>query len=449
LQTGDLFVALKDARDGHDFVANAFEKGAAAALVSRLPDGVSADAPLLVVEDVLAALKNLGTAARSRSRARVIGVTGSVGKTSTKEMLRTVLARQGRVHVAEKSFNNHWGVPLTLARMPKDADFAVVEIGMNHPGEIAPLARLAQLDLALITNIAPAHLEAFDGLVAIAHEKSAIFEGLKPGGGALINGDLDVTQILTDNAIAAAADLRLFGVNPRHFGFLEDVSLTPDATVVRARIARVPVVFKLSVPGRHFAANAVAVLSTVAMLDLDIALAAQDIRNWSPPDGRGTREILMLDPADTRQAFQLIDDSYNANPTSMAAALEVLAASLPVDGVGRIKSGRRIAILGDMLELGPGELGLHTGLAELEAMGAVELVHTVGPRMAALADALDEDKRGLWRETAAELAAEVHNLLDAGDVVLVKGSLGSGLRLVVDAIRNLGHPLVGDGEGQV
>ena len=199
LVPGDLFVALRDVRDGHDFVAQAVEKGAAAALVSRVPEGVATD-KLLIVDDVLAGLIDLGQAARARTKAQVIGVTGSVGKTSTKEMLRAVLQRQGKTHAAEASYNNHWGVPLTLARMPADTEFAVIEIGMNHPGEIAPLARMAQLNAAMITTVAAAHLEAFESLDGIAHEKAAIFEGLDQRGKALIPSDLAVSGILQDTA---------------------------------------------------------------------------------------------------------------------------------------------------------------------------------------------------------------------------------------------------------
>ena len=214
LRPGDLFVALKDLRDGHDFVAQALAKGAAAALVSHRPADVAADAPLLIVPNVLHALERLGTFARARTRAKVVGVTGSVGKTSTKEMLRAILGGQGRVHAAEASYNNHWGVPLTLARMPQDADFAVIEIGMNHPGEIAPLSRMAQPHVAMITIVAPAHLEAFENVEGIAHEKAAILEGLVPGGRAILNADLPTTPILTAKASSVGASASLFGTTP-------------------------------------------------------------------------------------------------------------------------------------------------------------------------------------------------------------------------------------------
>ena len=446
LAPGDLFVALKDVRDGHDFVAQALAGGAAAALVSRVPDGVAADAPLLIVDDVLAALERLGAAGRARTRARVIGVTGSVGKTSTKEMLRAALAGQGRVHAAEKSFNNHWGVPLTLARMPVDADFAVIEIGMNHPGEIAPLARLARPHAAMITTVAAAHLEAFDSIEAIAREKAAIFEGLEPGGAAVINGDIATFGILRDAARRAGARVRAFGAGPSNFDRVTDVRLSRETTVAQARLWRQKVMFKLGTPGRHFAVNAVGVLGVVKALDADVALAITGLAQWHPPEGRGTIEKLSMDAVDAHMFVELIDDAINANPTSMKAALEVLAATEPRDGLGRVSHGRRIAVLGDMLELGPDEREMHRALADLPEMAVLDLVHCVGPRMRALHQALPQDRRGQWAETAAELARRAHALVDAGDVVLVKGSKGSRVSLVVDAIRKLGHPLLTDSE---
>jgi len=449
LEPGDLFVALKDQRDGHDFVAQALAAGAAAALVSRVPDGVPQGAPLLIVDDVLAALESLGRAARARFRGRLVAVTGSVGKTSTKEMLRSVLARQGSVHAAEKSFNNHWGVPVTLARMPPDADFAVIEIGMNHPGEIAPLARLARPHVAMITIVAAAHMEAFadiGGLAGIAREKADIFKGVSPGGTAVVNGDLDVTPILTEAANAAGLECVAFGAGDACDYHLARVQLVADTTVAKARLPEGEILFKLMSAGRHFATNAVGVLAAVSALGGDSILAARDLVLWQPPAGRGRRETLVLDPVEVELRIDLIDDSYNANPTSVAAALEALAAALPDDNVGRIAKGRRIAILGDMLELGPDEAALHAGLADLPAFDVIDTVHCVGPRMRHLWQALPEIRRGCWHEDAAAMAAQAHRLVDAGDVIMVKGSLGARVGLVVDAIRKLGHPVPNENE---
>ncbi len=447
LAPGDLFVALTDRRDGHEFVAAALAAGAAGALVSRRPEGVAADAPLVIVADVLAALTALGAAGRARSHARVIGVTGSVGKTSSKEMLRAALAGQGRVHAAEASFNNHWGVPLTLARLPEAADFAVIEIGMNRPGEIAPLSRLARPHVALVTTVAAAHLEAFDDIAGIAHEKAAIYEGLEPGGTAILPSGLDVTPILAAAAARHAARRVSFGTGAGDDWQLLATEVVGGATAARARHGRQTLLYKVQSPGRHFAMNALAVLAAAEAAGADPAVAALDLGQWHPPAGRGQRETVVLDTVEDGLAFDLIDDAFNANPASMAAALEVLAGAGPRDGIGRISAGRCIAILGDMLELGPTEDALHRALADLPAMRAVATVHCVGPRMQGLWQALPPARRGQWFETAEALAASAHTLVDAGDVVLVKGSKGSRVSLVVDALRKLGQAGASEAQG--
>jgi UDP-N-acetylmuramoyl-tripeptide--D-alanyl-D-alanine ligase len=446
LQPGDLFVALKDLRDGHEFVAAALAKGAAAALVSHIPPGLAPDAPLLIVPDVQVALEDLGRAARARARARVVGVTGSVGKTSTKEMLRVVLGGQGRVHAAEASYNNHWGVPLTLARMPADSDFAVIEIGMNHPGEIAPLARMAQLDVAMITIVAPAHLEAFASIEGIAHEKAAILEGLVAGGTAVLPADLAVTPILLAKARQTGARVLTFGANALADYRLETVQIGDAATVVQATRQGAPVLYKVRSPGRHFAANGLGALAVADALGLDPVISATDLGRWLPPAGRGTREKIQLDVVE-ETSFGLIDDAFNANPASMAAALDVLIASVPEDGTGRVGKGRRIAILGDMLELGPTELALHRAIAEHPGLSAITTIHCVGPRMKTLYNALPRGQRGDWVESAADIVPRARALVDAGDIVLVKGSKGIKVSVLVDALRKLGQriaPVKGD-----
>ena len=439
LQPGDLFVALKDVRDGHDFVAQALEKGAAAALVSRVPEGLSSSAPLLVVPDVLKALEDLGRAARARAKARVVGVTGSVGKTSTKEMLRVVLGGQGRVHAAEASYNNHWGVPLTLARLPREADFAVIEIGMNHPGEIAPLSHMARPDVVVITIVAPAHLEAFDSIEGIAHEKAAIIDGLQPGGVAVLNADLATSALLQAKAHEAQARAVTFGAAEGADYRMVSVQIGDDSTVVRATRQGQPVLYKVMSPGRHFAANGLAVLAVADALGLDPVISATDLGRWQPPAGRGVRERIMLDLVE-ETGFDLIDDAFNANPASMAASLEVLVNARPQDGIGSRAKGRRIAILGDMLELGPTEAALHAAIAETPGLAAIDLIHCVGPRMKALHAALPRGQRGDWVATAAELVPRARHLIDAGDIILVKGSKGIKVSLMVDALRKLGQP---------
>jgi len=446
LAPGDLFVALTAARDGHEFVAAALARGAAAAMVSRIPEDVPAEAPLLVVGDVQAGLEALGRAGRARSTARVVAVTGSVGKTSTKDMLAHVLRHQGPTHAAEASYNNHWGVPLTLARLPRDAAFAVIEIGMNHPGEIAPLARMARPHVAIVTTVGPAHLENFGTVEAIAREKAAIFSGLEPGGVAVINGDLAVSQILRAQAERYARRTLVFGTAPGNHHRLLAAELHTNSTVARARIWRTRVVYKVGATGRHYAENALAVLAAIWQMGADRGVAITDLAHWHPTSGRGTRERLQLDSGEEGWTIDLIDDAFNANPASMAAALEMLAATAPRDDVGRIARGRRIAVLGDMLELGGGEMAMHAALADLPQMRDIDEVHCAGPRMKALWRALPERKRGQCAKSAEDLAARAHRLIDAGDVVLVKGSKGSRISLVVDALRKAGRAVAREDE---
>ncbi len=448
LAPGDLFVALSAARDGHDFVARALAAGAAAALVSHRPPDLPEDAPLLIVPEVLPALEALGRAARARTSARVVAITGSVGKTSTKDMTARVLAAQGRTHAAEASYNNHWGVPLTLARMPAETDYAVIEIGMNHPGEIAPLARLAQPHVVMVTTVGAAHLEAFGSIEAIAEEKGAICAGLEPGGLAVLNGDIPQSPILRAAARAAGARILTFGEARANHHRLTDIRLREGATVGQGRAWRTPFLLRLGVEGRHFALNALGVLAVVQALGADRARALLALADWAPPSGRGAREVILLSGGQEGETFELIDDAFNANPASMAASIAVFAATAPLHGVGRVGRGRRVAFLGDMLELGMDETALHAALASLPGMEAVATVHCCGPRMQALHRALPEDRRGRWAETPEAFLPDIARLVDAGDVVLVKGSKGSRVSLLVDAIRKLGQRAPRDeGEG--
>ncbi len=426
LQPGDLFVALKAARDGHDFVAQALEKGAGAALVSYVPEGVSENAPLLIVDDVQSGLEALGQAARARTEARVVGVTGSVGKTSTKEMLATILETQGKIHASVASYNNHWGVPLTLARMPQDTEFAVIEIGMNHPGEIAPLARQARPHVGLVTTVAAVHLEAFESVAGIAHEKAAIFEGLEPGGAAIVNADVEHAGILRQTAQDLGVGIVEFGRQAADYK-LTNVTAGPDSVHARAEVGDTVFTFDVQSAGTHFAMNALGALAACVEMGVGLDQAIDGLRQWSPVKGRGVRETL---PLAIGGQIELLDDSYNANPTSMEAALDVLAAS---------NGTRRIAFLGDMKELGAQEVAMHAGMAEVSAMAQVDEVHCMGPLMKALHEALPDTKRGLWFETSAEMAEHLPELIESGDTVLAKGSLSMALARIVDGLRKMGQ----------
>ncbi|WP_171128038.1 MULTISPECIES: UDP-N-acetylmuramoyl-tripeptide--D-alanyl-D-alanine ligase [unclassified Ruegeria] len=426
LQPGDIFVALKAARDGHDFVAQALEKGAGAALVSYVPDGVDETAPLLIVEDVQAGLEALGQAARARCSARVVGVTGSVGKTSTKEMLATILETQGATHASVASYNNHWGVPLTLARMPRETEFAVIEIGMNHPGEIAPLAKQARPHVALVTTVAAVHLEAFDSVAGIAREKAAIFDGLVAGGTAVVNADIEHAGIVRDHALGCGAKVVEFGRSAADYTLL-DVAQSDTAVAADARVGDTEITFEVQSAGTHFAMNALGTLAACVELGVDLEQAIEGLRAWAPVKGRGVREVVSLSNGGS---LELLDDSYNANPTSMAAALDVLAAA---------KGARRIAFIGDMKELGPDEMQMHAALADIDAIASVDQVHCIGPLMQALHQALPENKRGKWSETSQDMACHLPELIRDGDVVLAKGSLSMALAHIVDGLRKLGQ----------
>lgn len=426
LQPGELFVALAGpTHDGHDYVAKALAAGAAAALVHRRPEGLAKDAPLLLVADTLEGLRRLGAAARARSTAICFAVTGSVGKTSTKEMLRHVLSAQAPAFAAAASFNNHWGVPLTLARLPVEARYAVFEMGMNHAGEIRPLTKLARPHVALVTQIAPAHIEYFpDGLAGIADAKAEIFEGLEPGGHAVINRDAPQAERLIARAQALGARVMTFGRHADATVRLLDLSLHATCSAIRAKVGRETLDYCLSLPGEHMAMNSLGVLAAVQAAGADTVKAAQAMASLKGLKGRGQRRQVPLGDG----AVELIDDSYNANPVSMAAAFAVLGQAKPGSG------GRRIAVLGDMLELGAERDALHAGLAEPLLASGVDLVFACGPAMAALVAVLPKAKVGAHAGDSAALAPRLLAALRPGDVVLVKGSLGSRMARIVEAL---------------
>ncbi len=433
-----IFCAIIDKRDGHEFVEQAFGKGAAAAIVSRIPPNLTERHPLLLVEDTVEALGALGAAARRRAKGIVIGVTGSVGKTGTKDMIRTALDGQGIVHAAERSFNNHLGVPLTLARMPLDATHTVVEIGMNSPGEITPLARLADLDVALVTTVAPVHMAAFDSLDEIARAKAEIFAGLRPGGSAIINRDLETFGILEAAANDAGATVVTFGRSDRADFQLVSVESDELSSVVACRARGRNMTVRLSAPVPHLALNLLGVLAVVDAAGLDLDAAADALPGWQVPDGRGNRFRVRIRRGDDGGAVEIIDESYNANPTSMSAALEALASAVPGKRDAAGNAGRRVAILGDMLELGVDEKRQHAELARHPALKRIDSIHTVGNLMRSLHDALPEGKRGEWHEDSDGLAGRISELLAPGDVAMLKGSAGARVGKVVEAIRCAG-----------
>ena len=427
VQPGELFVALAGPRhDGHDFVADALRRGAAA-LVHRPVDGLTPQAPVIMVRDTLEALGDLARAARARSQAGIVAVTGSVGKTGTKEALRHVLSRQASTHASAASHNNHWGVPLSLARLSREERFGVFEAGMNAPSEIDRLVRLIRPQVALITNVAAAHLGFFRSLDEIADAKAEIFNGLTAGGTAILNRDSPQFARLEAAAHAAGcqhlvtfgaaldADVRLLRAEPLGDGSTATVSLHGQELT-----------YRIGAPGRHWVHNSLGVLATVAAAGGDPVRAAADLADFQAPAGRGQRHVVPC----AGGHITVIDESYNANPASMEAALELLG----------FAGGRRIAILGDMLELGRQGAALHRALAAKAVEADCAIVHTVGPLMGELHDALPASVRGFRVQRSPELLPGLRESLAPGDTVLIKGSLGSRMSVIVEALLTANVP---------
>jgi UDP-N-acetylmuramoyl-tripeptide--D-alanyl-D-alanine ligase len=430
---GDLFVALVGpTHDGHDHVARALAAGAAAALVHRLPDDLPPDAPLLLVEDSLAGLRALGDAARRRSSAKILAVTGSVGKTGTKEMLKLALGGDATTHASVGSFNNHWGVPLSLARLPLGKAYAVFELGMNHAGEIAPLAALVRPDIAIVTTVEAVHLEFFASTRDIAEAKAEIFTGALPGALAILPRDNPFYPLLRERAEQAGITrFASFGTHIEADARLLDFAITGDSTLVFALIGDRPVSYAIGVPGRPWAVNSLAALLAANASGVPLDLAAETLARLQPLKGRGERLILPWGDG----AITVIDESYNASPVSVRAALATLG------GIECRRGARRIAVLGDMLELGAAGPLLHRGLADAVAAWDIDLVFTAGPLMAGLSAALTTNRRGDHAPDAGSLAPLVAAKLRAGDVVMVKGSAGSRMGRVVTFLQELATPI--------
>ncbi|MGO1120203.1 UDP-N-acetylmuramoyl-tripeptide--D-alanyl-D-alanine ligase [Rhodovibrionaceae bacterium A322] len=433
VEPGDLFVAIKGPSfDGHDFVAAALEQGAAAALVHQRPANLPADAPLVEVHDSLKGLEDLGRAARKRCSARIIGVTGSAGKTGSKEALRCALSSQGKTVANASSLNNHWGVPLSLARLPRDAAFGISEMGMNHAGELSQLTQMVLPDVALITNIGLAHMAFFASPEGIADAKAEIFEGLNDQGAAVLPRDdaqfdrlaatagrLGVRYLVTFGR-HADADLRLISVES-----------TDQGSRVTVEMHGEPLTYDLPVPGEHWVANSLGVLATVRAVGANVERAAEGLRDLQATKGRGAQFSITLVPQGGHAGgpVRIIDDSYNANPLSVRAGLKVLAASAPKG------SGRRVALLGEMLELGEETPRYHAELALPLQEAGVDLVMSCGDGMAHLDSALPGNLAGHHFTDSQALAAAAVEQIRPGDTVLIKGSLGSNMARVLNALK--------------
>jgi UDP-N-acetylmuramoyl-tripeptide--D-alanyl-D-alanine ligase len=426
LAPGDLFVALRGPNhDGHDFVAAALARGAVAAMVDHDVPGVPASAPLLWVADTLAGLAAIGVAARNRSRARIVAVTGSVGKTGTKEALRLALAGSGATYASEGGLNNHWGAPLSLARLPPDTEYGVFELGMNHAGEIAGLTRMVRPHIAVITTVEPAHLGFFSSVEAIADAKAEIFQGLQPGGVAVLNRDNPHFPRLAAAASQAGASVIGFGSHREAAVRLLDCVLEACSSAVEAAVLGTVLRYRLPIPGRHWVMNSLAVLAAVLAAGADLGRATEALGALQALAGRGRRYEL----AWRGGTLTVIDESYNASPAAMRAALAVLGATPPAPG------GRRVAVLGDMLELGEASAQLHRELAEPLAAAKVDRVFLVGEAVEALDRVLPEDRRGgRWRSAEGAIPA-IFRFLEPGDVVTVKGSRAMRVSEIVERLR--------------
>ncbi|AQR61276.1 UDP-N-acetylmuramoylalanyl-D-glutamyl-2, 6-diaminopimelate--D-alanyl-D-alanine ligase [Brevundimonas sp. LM2] len=422
---GDLFLALKGERDGHDFAAAAFAAGATGALVERPVEG----GPHIVVPDTLKALEALGAAARDRApHIRRGAVTGSVGKTSVTQAIKAGLDLAGPAHASIKSYNNHIGVPLTLARMHPSVGRAVFEIGMNAPGEIGPLAKMVQPHAACVTTVGPVHIEAFaDGEAGVAREKAAIFQGLGPGGLAVINGDNPWEGLLHQAALHVGARVATFGSEPAHDARLVDFTPFEGGARVSAEIYGRSHVFPLRQSGFHWGLNSLAVILMLDALDVPVETALLALAQFEPLKGRGETRAVSIPGG----AFTLIDESYNANSLSMTAGFRSLGAK-PVQ-----RGGRRVVVLTDMLELGDQSVTLHAGLAPAIEAAGIDVVHAAGSQMRHLYEALSPARRGIWSETAADLADHAAELVGPDDIVMVKGSNGSKASLVAAALARL------------
>jgi UDP-N-acetylmuramoyl-tripeptide--D-alanyl-D-alanine ligase len=421
LKPGDLFVALKDQRDGHDFAAAAFEAGAAGALVSRpVPGGAYVEA-----DDVLEALTQLAIAARVRCGAHRTAITGSVGKTSVKEMLARIYRAHGCAHWSVKSFNNQWGVPLTLARMPQDTARAVFEIGMNTPGEIAPRSQMVRPHTGIITCIAPAHLEGLGSVEAIAQEKSNIFAGLEAGGTIILPADDAFLDYLSARARAfcPTASVETFGASDQANARISAYETDGRTSRITCDIVGQRVTVKLDAVGAHWAHNVAAALLAASQAGLSLRDCAQALSGYAPPPGRGTAEVLTLPGIG---AITLIDDAYNANPASMRAALE---------GLAQRPGARRLAALGDMREIGETSGAEHRALAGPLIEAGVEAVFLAGGDMQHLCDALPRSLHQVSAPTADELWNQLLKALKPGDVLLIKGSNASGMGRIADRLR--------------
>ena len=434
---GDLFIALPGKRDGHDFVKAAFDNGAAAAMVSKIPKGLNDNDKLLVVDDVMKALVRMAKSARNRSNAIFIGITGTAGKTSTKDMGGLVFNGFGKTHFSEKSYNNILGCSLTLATIPIDTEYVLVEIGTNSLGEIAELSHIVQPDHVIITDVSIGHIEGLKSLDNIVEEKASICSGQTQKGLAIIPSGIEKFSQLK-------AKVREFGSNVISFGYDENSDVRISTIEVLGNAITSTIIdqkqnlwnVKLKTAGKHYMKNAAALLTLVSSLNLDLSKAILSLHSWTPLAGRGQVLEVKLKASDCNKTIHLIDESYNANPSSVKSSLETLACIF-TNKKGKGEHYRRIAVLGDMLELGFSEIQEHVNISKFARLDKIDKIYCVGSRMKKLFDVLPSFKRGYWTETAEEMQHVLVNKLKNGDIIMIKGSFSMGMNTIVNKLKNI------------
>ena len=438
---GDLFVAIRGDRDGHDYVMDAFKSGAQVALVSKIPKGYNHKYTLILVKDVLIALNQIARASRQRFNGLTIAVTGSVGKTTTKDMLKLALEPFGKVHASAKSFNNYLGVPISLASLPPSAKYAVFEIGMNSPGEIEPLSQLVNPDHVIITKTGKSHTEKFNDEKGIAKEKASISKGMPDGGKVLLSADGDLQDDIWEFLKSDPVEIIRFGSRGSPNYFISRLDQNSDGTVLKLKLpSKNEIYFKFSFLGRHFMSNAVGVLSILSELEIDLSRGILALSNWAPLSGRGKSYMIKVIHRNSEKLLNLIDDSYNSNPISLESSLETLAC-VEISNVDERRKVERYAILGDMLELGEETENEHKNISKYNSIKKIDKIYCVGINMKMLYDKLSTNQKGGWFKTTEDLIKELRNFATNADIILVKASNGFKFHQVIDKIKGMGKVL--------
>mgnify|MGYP001170518252 CR=1 FL=1 len=430
---GELFIAIQAERDGHNFIISAIQNGAAAAIVTRIPKDLPSNFPCLLVKDSLKALNDLAHFSRQRYQGKLVAVTGSVGKTSTKAMLSQVFSKFGNTYSSPQSYNNYLGVPLTLVNIPLGTQYVVCEIGMNSRGEIEPLSKLASPDIGIITNISPAHLASFNSLEGIAEEKAMICSGLASNGILIYPNDTPYAKSIVKMINKKKVRKLTFGFKPAADVYLKKIGSKKNKTSLDVNIKHIKnFSFDLDALGSHHAVNSLTVLGTIFDLGLNLDKAVNYLRTWRPGDGRGKILDLKLKKGSKDLLIKVIDESYNCNPSSLKASLEVVKnLSFDFDKVWKGKPFQRIAILGDMLELGAQAKKFHKDIADLESMSCFDRVHCIGELMENLYCGLSHKIKGLSVRDPKDLLPHLLSTIQDRDVYVVKGSNSVGLSFIV------------------